>query len=962
MPPRPSSSSIVGTARENPAPDQLRSDLQEFAQWRHAYLRGDERGEAQTFLDRLFRAFGHGGWAEAGATLEHRIRNDRRTLSFADLLWKPRVLIEMKKSGEDLSRHYQQAFRYWTHAVPHRPRYVVLCNFDEFWIYDFDHQLDEPVDKVPLDDLPRRWEAFGFLLPEDNDPHFGNDLIAVTRQSAAGLAQLFNALVDRGQDRERARRFVLQAVMAMFAEDIGLLPTHTFTSAVQDCMGGQSAYDVLFGQFRAMDTPGTTAGGRFKGTPYFNGGLYSRVDPFDLDRDELGLLAESASTDWSQVRPEIFGTLFEQSMGSDERHAYGAHFTSPVDIARIVGPCIVEPWTERIDAAYNSIPDLQAALYDLSQQRILDPACGCGNFLYVAYREMRRLERRITARIEERRRGDRRGMLGLSIVSGDQFLGMDVNTFAVEVAKVTLMIAKQLSARELNDHLEVLPLDNLDTNLRVADALFSEWPKFDVCMGNPPYLGRRRLIEERGALYAAQLDARHPDVGGVSDYVSYWFKLAHDKMPPGGRAGLVGTDSIRQGQSREASLDHIVDNGGVIFDAVPTMPWSGEASVHVSVVNWSKTALGSVPARLWLSAGATRLDVSHINSSLRADLDLREAVPLAANREPKVCYQGQTPGHLGFVVTDSALAARFAGRDDNAVVHPFLTGDDLNSTGLPERWVIDFAAGDAALARQQAPLAFDHVRKAVLPHREKRARDEAEANDKILAERPRARVNWHHRNFLQRWWQLSYRRTDLLQALQGLDRYIGLSRYAVADRPSIYAFLDPSIRPADKVVAFAFSDDYSFGVLASSLHRLWFERRCTTLGQALSYTSSTVFDTFAWPQDPSEECVGRVADCAARILEHRASRVADGMSLMQQYDALRLPGTNPLRELHEELDSAVRAAYGFGPPEEDLAALLSLNKLVAAADAAGEFVRGPGPSGLRYTRTSNTRIVVTAAG
>jgi hypothetical protein len=191
-------------------PDVLetrRKRLEDFVRFRRESLTGDEKGEAQVFLDRLFRALGHAGVFEAGATPEQRVRRrDRGGTAFADLVWKPRVLIEMKKEGQDLSRHYRQAFEYWIDLVPDRPKFVVLCNFDEFWIYDLDRQLEEPVDRVALDDLPQRWEALAFLFPVEERPVFQNDLVAVTRESAALVSGVFNRLVTRGVPRIDAQR------------------------------------------------------------------------------------------------------------------------------------------------------------------------------------------------------------------------------------------------------------------------------------------------------------------------------------------------------------------------------------------------------------------------------------------------------------------------------------------------------------------------------------------------------------------------------------------------------------------------------------------------------------------------------------------------------------------------------------------------------------------------------------
>ena len=197
-----------------PAAETHANRLKAFvAYWRE--LSGDEKGEAQVFCDRLFRAFGHAGYKEAGATLEHRVKQKgaRPGTSFADLVWKPRVLIEMKKRGERLQLHFRQAFDYWVNLVPNRPRYVVLCNFDEFWIYDFDKQIDQPVDIVRTEELPRRHLALSFLSPENTAPLFGNDREAVTREAAERIAEVFRSLVAKGEDRAKSQRFVLQMVV-----------------------------------------------------------------------------------------------------------------------------------------------------------------------------------------------------------------------------------------------------------------------------------------------------------------------------------------------------------------------------------------------------------------------------------------------------------------------------------------------------------------------------------------------------------------------------------------------------------------------------------------------------------------------------------------------------------------------------------------------------------------------------
>lgn len=935
--------------------DNLVEDLESFVAYRREHLAGDEKGEAQVFLDRLFRAFGHGGVREAGANLEERVRKRaERGTTFADLVWKPRLLIEMKKAGTDLSRHYQQAFDYWVGLVPDRPRYVALCNFDSFWIYDFDRQIDEPVDRIAIDDLPRRWEAMGFLLPEPAEPLFKNDLVEVTRDAAATLAALTKSLIGRGIERATAQRFTTQCVMAMFAEDANMLPRHAFTSAVGDSVEkGGDGFDLIFGLFREMDTPGVTAGGRYKGTPYFNGGLFRSIEPFPLNLDELvALYAASSDQDWKAVRPEIFGTLFEQSLKKEARHAFGAHFTSGTDIQRIVRPTIVRPWLERIDAA-TTLTELHQVEYDLSQFRVLDPACGCGNFLYVAYRELRRVEQALNDKIQRRSRG--RGGTGvrMGLVSPSQFYGIDIDPFAVEIAKVTLELARKLSADEMGSGEAVLPLQDLDSNFTVGDALLMDWPEFDACIGNPPFLGRRKIQQERGASYVAKLDDLYPDVGGVSDYVVYWFRLAHDRLPPGGRAGLVGTQSIRHTSSRKASLDYIADNGGTIVEAWSSFKWSGEAQVTVSVVNWVKgdTAEDRV---LWLDEDR-RLTPAAIPTSLSQELDLRRAISLRANATPKVFFQGQTPGHEGFVVTRE-VASQLRRRSPKAMaaLHPYLIGHDLLNGAGPSRWIIDFDIEDAMSAKALAPSLFQHLRQHVLPDRTQRRDEEAGRNAEVLDAAPDARVNRHHARFLDRWWELSWRRADMLKAVGALDRYIATSRVASELRRPVFVFVASRVHAGDALQCFAFDDDYSFGILHSTLHERWFRGRCSTLETRLRYTSQTVFNTFPWPQKPSAPSVTGVVDVVSELLAFREKRLRSGISLAEQYNSERDPGANSLHDLHLALDRAVLACYDFDPDEDPLVQLLDLNLRCAEIEnRVGGRVRQAGAGGLEDTRRTD---------
>lgn len=934
--------------------------LHQFVEWCTNHVRGDEKGEAQIFLDQLFRGFGHAGAKEAGATFEDRIKKEGKGTAFADLVWKPVVLIEMKKRGEDLSRHYRQAFDYWTRLVPGRPRFVVLCNFDEFWVYDFETQMDSPVDKVTLAELPERYGPLAFLFPGEVKPVFGNDQEQVTRDAADLLVGLFRSLTGRKVERELAQRFSLQALMALFAEDIGLLEKYFFTRLLEDCTTPELAYDLIGQLFVEMNTPGTTSGGRFKGVAYFNGGLFREPARIELQADEIDTLRQAARFDWSKVRPEIFGVIFEHSLDKAERHAAGAHYTNSVDIMKIVGPTIVEPWRDQIGRA-KSLKALETLLARIERFRVLDPACGSGNFLYIAYRELKRLEALIYERMGEFKSVDP-SQRPFGFVSSKNFYGLDIDPFAVELAKVTMMLAHKLAIDELHISENALPLDNLDANFVAADALlqadgtWAPWPQVDVIIGNPPFLGAKRLKPELGVDYVKRVRAAYPQVPGMADFCVYWIHRAALHLPQctaddplAGRAGLVGTQNIRSNASREGGLDFVCATGTIV-EAVDNQPWSGDANVHVSIANWvhaQDIAVLPKVRRLWFKAapvtdtkkklGKGRADknfelnmreVAHINASLSDSVDVGSAAELPGNAQPARSFQGVTPGHAAFVLSEQQRS-QFP-ESEQLLINRYVIGDEVLGGVVKQRYLLDF--GQRSVVDSQAfPIAFSYVREHVLPARQKAA---DEGKDESGNLRP------HHRRFLENWWQLSWGRAELLQALKTVPRYLACSR--VTKRP-IFFFVDSAIRPGDALQVFVFADDYSFGILQSSAHVQWFVAKSSKLTERLRYTSDSVFDTFPWPQSPTAAQVDAIAEAgrALRALREKSLQTVRG-GLRALYRTLDLPGKNPLKDAHARLDAAVFAAYGFSPKADLLEQLLRLNQHVAQGPTDGHPVTNPG--------------------
>ncbi|KAM3090110.1 DNA methyltransferase [Phormidesmis sp. 146-35] len=883
--------------------------LQKFVLFRQQHLKGDEKGEAQVFLDRFFRAFGYEGAIEAGAVYEERVKKGSKQgkTGFADLVWKPRVLIEMKKQGEDLNKHYSQAFEYWTRLVPDRPRYVLLCNFDEFWIFDFDTQLDTPVDMIPLVQLPERVSAFAFMEFENRAPVFRNNQVEVTERAARRMGELLVLLKKRGLEGLVAQRFILQCVLAMFAEDRGLLPNSLFISCVQDCQGGQSSYDVLGGLFREMNTLGVTPAGRYQGVDYFNGGLFKTVDPLQLTREELNFLEVSALEDWSKIRPAIFGNLFESAIDATERHAHGIHFTSEADIMKIVRPTISRYWEERVEAA-NTIAQLNALQLELQNYKVLDPACGSGNFLYIAYQELKRIEKMLLDRIAEKGRSPR-DQMRMSFVTPQQFYGMDTNPFAVELARVTMMIGRKVAIDRLGLFEPALPLDTLDDNIVCKDALFSEWVKADAIIGNPPFLGGYRVRRELGEGYTNSLSKAFPAVKDKVDFCIYWFRLAHDSIDETGRAGLVGTNSISQGKSRIACLDYITQNNGHINEAISTQAWSGEANVHVSIVNWSK-----------IDSKNYYLDnqkVEQISSSLRSTTDVSQAFRLKANFNK--CFEGVKPTGKGFLV-DEQQVKKWIQADSKSqdVLKHF--ADAINITrsphGIPDRWIIDFYGMSLENANEYK-LPFEHIKITVKPERDKN-RDES------------TKLNW---------WLSPRPRPAMREAMSSLSLYFVVPRHS---KWFVFIPAQASWLPGDSTKVVTSEDFYILGILTSNVHRIWVKAQSSTLKGDTRYTHNTCFETFPFPQTPDAKLVERIRETAVKLHEYRSEQMEKKQwGITRLYNEYFTEPTSQLFKLHAQLDKLVLQSYGFNPDDDLLEELLTLNLELAEKEKQGETIVGP---------------------
>lgn len=865
---------------------EIQANLRKFAREWETYA-GTERSEAQTFLNELFECFGNNR-KSAGALFE----DSHGSTGIMDLFYPGVAIIEMKAPhrADKLAEHRKQALDYWHNSSDSEtdrpaPPFVVLCAFGRFEVWEPGKYPTSPRADFTLAELPDRYETLLFLAGAGHDPLFGTTNKTLTTEAANTIGVLYRLLADRGAaPPEETQRFILQIVWCLFAEDLSMLEGHPVQRIVDTLLANpeltsRALLGNLFDVLNDVDDYGRV--GVLAGTRYVNGSLFERPAKVTLVREELLLLREAARFDWKNVDPTIFGSLMEGCLGREQRWKLGAHYTHESDIMKIVGPTIVRPWRTRISTA-TTPAEARAVLDELCAFRVLDPACGCGNFLYVAYRELRQLESECKARII-----DLAASTGQMPPSGplpyyrlDNLHGIELEPITAFIARVTLWMGHKQMSDRFGPAEPVLPLVDMK-GIEVGDALLKQWPAVDCIVGNPPFLGSQLVRGARGDAYIDMLKALFKV--GVKDYCVYWFRKTHEHLRPGQRAGLVGTNSVSQNKARSASLEYIVLNGGLITDAVSTQKWPGEAKVHVSLVNWVK---GPDRADQFILDGAV---VSGITPELRTpERSTGNVATLRANKGRS--FQGPIPVGEGFIIP-AAEALGLLARSDSPYAHvvvPYVVGEDITEDPQQSarRWVINFDLRTLEEAMLY-PAALDIVRTRVKPFRD--------ANPDV--------------GFRTLWWRFGRPRPKMRAALAGRTRYVA----AVAQGKRFLATWMPmETCPSNLTFVFAFDDDFSMGVLCSRAHIAWAWSRSSTLKADLRYTPTTVFETFPWPDSVPADAAEKVAECSRRIMARRVEIcVAEQIGLTELYNRVDDGAYADLPGLHRALDGAVANAYGW---------------------------------------------------
>ena len=674
----------------------------------------------------------------------------------------------------------------------------------------------------------------------------------------------------------------LQSVFCMFAEDVGFLPYGIFTKEVKRVLDGEdNSANVLTLLFKMMDeSDRARKKGKYENVRYFNGPLFEIKPEIVLEEEEIEMLYKACQFDWGKIRPEIFGSLFESAMDKDKRHDDGMHFTSEEDILKIIKPCIVDYWEEKLDKI-SKIDELKLLHQELLNYRVLDPACGSGNFLLVAYREIKKIEAklfRLYSQLSSLSYDKVQQRLGHYSVKN--IYGIEYNKFPTFLAKLSLWITKKIVQAENKFNEEDLPLENLK-HISCGDALKLKWDDVDVVVGNPPFLGCKQIRAGRGDEYFEWLGERFINHNKMSDYCTYWYEKAIQDCKKGINIGLVSTNTISQNSSREASLDKVIESGGEIFCAYTDIKWSGEAKVIVSIINFTNKTKSKYKKFL------NGKEVKNITSKLDSRL---KQVKIKKTRIKKNSFVGVAIQGIGFIVTDEERKIMLKNsKKNNEVIKPFLSGNDLNQRpeSNPSRWIIDFADMPLEQAKKYK-LPYEHVVKNVKPHRDKVRRTA-------------------HKKY---WWHYGDKRMAMRGETKELNKFIvtsNVSKYV------LFQFTTSTVLPSHSCTIIAKDDYWTLGVLNSKFHVRWAWYTSSTLKKDIRYSGTKCFDSFLFPASENKD----VSSIMKKIEQYRVKTCSkSNIGITTLYNEMKEGGHDLLRQLHEKLDKAVAKTYKF--PVKDL--------------------------------------------
>lgn len=876
-----------------------------------------EDAEAKSFWDGFFHVFGI--TRRRVASFEEPVKKSDGKGGFIDLLWKGMLVVEHKSRGKDLTRAFHQATDYFS-GLKERdlPRYVLVSDFARFRLYDLDEGTEH---EFPLRELHKNARLFGFIAGYETRSFGEQDPVNIA--AAEKLGKLHDLLKAVGYDGHALEVFLVRLLFCMFAEDNSIFERQQFRELLElrSAEDGSDLAALLGNLFQVLNTPQEkrlkNLDEQLAAFAYINGKLFGENLPVAaFDKKMRETLLDCTSLNWSRISPAIFGALFQSIMDKQARRNLGAHYTSETNILKALQPLFLDELREEFERIKRDKKRLLSFHEELGRIRILDPACGCGNFLVIAYRELRLLE------LDVLRELLKTGQMSLDVrsimfVDVDQFYGVEIEEFPAQIAQVALwMTDHQMNMRvseEFGQYFARLPLKKAP-NIVHGNALTINWrdivppDELSYIVGNPPFIGHHLQSPEQKKEMLATYGA-NAKAAGVMDFVTAWYcKAAAYMQGTNIKTAFVSTNSITQGEQVGILWRSLMSRSPVhIFFAHRTFRWTsearGKAAVYCVIIGFSAV---DDPEKIIFEYDSPDGEphatvVSRINAYL---VDAPWA--LLDNRSTNLCgmpemMYGSKPtdgGHFLFTdeekkafLKDEPGAARFVKPFISA--HEYLHGEKRWVLWLVEATPKDIAGLPAVKARVKA---VDNFRKA--------------------SKAPTTRDYLHP--------------TLFRQVTQPKSDYILIPAHSSETREFIpMAFLSKNEIVGNSCFSLPNATKYHFGVMMSRMHMAWVKYTCGRLESRYRYSKDIVYNNFPWPTAPTEKQLDAIRAAATVVLAKRAE--FHESTLAELYDPLTMPGS--LAKAHQLLDKAVDAAYGkssFANDAERVAFLFEMYRQITS--------------------------------
>lgn len=853
-----------------------------------------EDAEAKSFWDGFFHIFGIS--RRRVATFERKVKKLDGRDGFIDLLWRGVLLIEHKSRGKDLDRAHSQARDYFAGLTEAElPRWLLVSDFARFRLYDLESA--EPPVEFAIGELHKHVRRFGFIAGYQARSYQEEDPVNV--QAAERMGRLHDALKASGYEGHALEVLLVRLLFCLFADDTGIFERNAFTELLNQRTGedGADLGQWLTQLFQVLNTPRErrqrNLDEQLAEFPYVNGRLFEEFLPIPaFDARMRATLLEATTLDWSRISPAIFGSMFQSVMDAKARRNLGAHYTSEKNILKLIGPLFLDELKAELEKIGGNTARLKSFHIKLANLRFLDPACGCGNFLVIAYRELRLLELEVLKRLYAVQDSLLTRVSEHVAVDVDQFYGIEIEEFPAQIAQVALwLMDHQMNTRvgeQFGEYFARLPLVKSATIVH-GNALRIDWntvvprERLSYILGNPPFLGKQMQSDEQRADMARVFgDAKN---AGLLDFVSAWYVLAAKYMQGSAvRCAFVSTNSIAQGEQVGALWAELYRLGVQIHFAHRTFTWTnearGKAAVHCVIIGFGLDAPSK--KRLFeyahLRADPLELAVTNINAYL-----VDAANVLLNNRRepisnvPSISF-GSMPndgGHLLLTDQDRSLLLQ---SEPTAVawVRRFVGAEEFIN-GI-SRWCLWLKGANPSELRASR-MVSDRI--------------EGVRTTRLASTR------------------LTTRELAAMPSLFGEDRqpiscYVAIPKTSSERRAWIpLGWLDDQVIASTELFTVDRAEQVHFGVLQSTMHMAWVRSVCGRLKSDYRYSAGIVYNNFPWPEPLDDKARSAIEAAAQAVLDARDA--FPDSTLADLYDPLSMPPA--LVKAHQQLDRAVDAAY-----------------------------------------------------